>query len=125
MSRQRLLVVLLCYSNCISSFLSANGVCSAVRSPHAFYSRFRLPQAFPAHEVVVDHSTRSAPRRWHRRYRRRTIQDRVCCMSTQSGGYTAVLIIPTGVGAAIGGYAGDGLPVAKCVALDCFSIPCI
>lgn len=27
--------------------------------------------------------------------------------------YTAILIIPTGVGAAIGGYAGDGLPVAK------------
>ncbi|BAZ03965.1 DUF3326 domain-containing protein [Calothrix sp. NIES-3974] len=27
--------------------------------------------------------------------------------------YTAILIIPTGIGAAIGGYAGDGLPVAK------------
>ncbi|MFM6063657.1 MAG: DUF3326 domain-containing protein, partial [Microcystis panniformis] len=24
--------------------------------------------------------------------------------------YTAVLIIPTGIGAAIGGYAGDGIP---------------
>ncbi|NJL62377.1 MAG: DUF3326 domain-containing protein [Methylacidiphilales bacterium] len=27
--------------------------------------------------------------------------------------YTAILIIPTGIGAAIGGYAGDALPVAK------------
>ncbi|MEB3182324.1 MAG: DUF3326 domain-containing protein, partial [Nostocaceae cyanobacterium] len=30
--------------------------------------------------------------------------------------YTVVLIVPTGVGAAIGGYAGDALPVAKAVA---------
>ena len=30
--------------------------------------------------------------------------------------YTAVLIIPTGVGAAIGGYAGDALPVARAIA---------
>jgi len=30
--------------------------------------------------------------------------------------YTVVLIIPTGVGAAIGGYAGDGLPVARAIA---------
>ncbi|MEM6838426.1 MAG: DUF3326 domain-containing protein [Cyanobacteria bacterium P01_C01_bin.120] len=30
--------------------------------------------------------------------------------------YTAVLLIPTGVGAAIGGYAGDALPVARAVA---------
>ena len=27
--------------------------------------------------------------------------------------YTAVLVVPTGVGASIGGYAGDALPVAK------------
>ncbi len=35
--------------------------------------------------------------------------------------YTSVLIIPTGVGAAIGGYAGDGLPVARAIAAvsDC------
>lgn len=35
--------------------------------------------------------------------------------------YTAVLIVPTGVGAAIGGYAGDALPVAKAIAqvVDC------
>jgi len=30
--------------------------------------------------------------------------------------YTAVLIVPTGVGAAIGGYAGDALPVARAIA---------
>lgn len=30
--------------------------------------------------------------------------------------YTAVLVVPTGVGAAIGGYAGDALPVARVVA---------
>ncbi|MCM0588891.1 MAG: DUF3326 domain-containing protein [Gloeotrichia echinulata DEX184] len=33
--------------------------------------------------------------------------------------YTAVLIIPTGIGAAIGGYAGDALPVAKVLAEVC------
>lgn len=35
--------------------------------------------------------------------------------------YTAVLIIPTGIGAAIGGYAGDALPVARTIAqvVDC------
>jgi Protein of unknown function (DUF3326) len=30
--------------------------------------------------------------------------------------YTAILIVPTGIGAAIGGYAGDALPVAKTLA---------
>ena len=33
--------------------------------------------------------------------------------------YTAVLIVPTGVGAAIGGYAGDALPVAKAISQVC------
>ena len=35
--------------------------------------------------------------------------------------YTAVMIIPTGVGAAIGGFAGDALPVARALAsiVDC------
>ncbi len=33
--------------------------------------------------------------------------------------YTAVLIVPTGIGAAIGGYAGDALPVAKTMAKVC------
>ncbi|WP_414619763.1 DUF3326 domain-containing protein [Calothrix sp. CCY 0018] len=33
--------------------------------------------------------------------------------------YTAILIIPTGVGATIGGYAGDALPVAKAMAEVC------
>ncbi|CAM9637765.1 unnamed protein product, partial [Ectocarpus sp. 13 AM-2016] len=31
------------------------------------------------------------------------------------GSYTAVLVVPTGIGAAIGGYAGDALPVARAV----------
>ncbi|KAM3116049.1 DUF3326 domain-containing protein [Phormidesmis sp. 146-33] len=30
--------------------------------------------------------------------------------------YTAVLIVPTGIGAAIGGYAGDAMPVARAIA---------
>lgn len=36
--------------------------------------------------------------------------------------YTSVMIVPTGVGAAIGGYAGDALPVARALAsvVDCF-----
>ena len=33
--------------------------------------------------------------------------------------FTVVLIIPTGIGAAIGGYAGDALPVAKAMAQLC------
>lgn len=35
--------------------------------------------------------------------------------------FTAVLLIPTGIGATIGGYAGDGLPVARAMAsaVDC------
>ncbi|MBD2691037.1 DUF3326 domain-containing protein [Anabaena catenula] len=33
--------------------------------------------------------------------------------------YTAILIIPTGIGAAIGGYAGDALPVAKLISQVC------
>ena len=33
--------------------------------------------------------------------------------------FTVVLIVPTGVGAAIGGYAGDALPVARAIAKTC------
>lgn len=35
--------------------------------------------------------------------------------------YTVALLIPTGVGCAIGGYAGDGIPVARVLsqAVDC------
>ncbi|RMG14977.1 MAG: DUF3326 domain-containing protein [Cyanobacteria bacterium J055] len=33
--------------------------------------------------------------------------------------YTAVLIVPTGIGAAIGGYAGDALPVARVLSQVC------
>uniref|UniRef100_A0A453DSQ9 Uncharacterized protein n=1 Tax=Aegilops tauschii subsp. strangulata TaxID=200361 RepID=A0A453DSQ9_AEGTS len=35
--------------------------------------------------------------------------------------YTSVLVVPTGVGAAVGGFAGDALPVARALAAvaDC------
>ena len=33
--------------------------------------------------------------------------------------FTVVLIVPTGIGAAIGGYAGDALPVARAIASVC------
>jgi len=33
--------------------------------------------------------------------------------------YTALLIVPTGIGAAIGGYAGDAMPVARTLAAVC------
>ena len=35
--------------------------------------------------------------------------------------YTSVMIVPTGVGATIGGFAGDALPVARALAsvVDC------
>ncbi|MFB2835806.1 DUF3326 domain-containing protein [Floridanema evergladense] len=33
--------------------------------------------------------------------------------------YTVVLLVPTGIGAAIGGYAGDALPVARAIASCC------
>jgi hypothetical protein len=33
--------------------------------------------------------------------------------------YTVALIIPTGIGATIGGYAGDGLPIARAIAASC------
>ncbi len=33
--------------------------------------------------------------------------------------YTVALIIPTGIGAAMGGYAGDALPIAKAIAASC------
>ncbi len=33
--------------------------------------------------------------------------------------YTVALIIPTGIGATMGGYAGDGLPIAKAIAASC------
>jgi hypothetical protein len=35
------------------------------------------------------------------------------------GQYTAVIIVPTGIGAAIGGYAGDAIPIAKMLAQVC------
>lgn len=40
-------------------------------------------------------------------------------MKVQHQPYNAVLIIPTGIGASIGGYAGDALPVARAMAQIC------
>lgn len=40
-------------------------------------------------------------------------------MLTPSRPYTVVLIVPTGIGAAVGGYAGDALPVAKAFSRVC------
>lgn len=38
----------------------------------------------------------------------------VCALSMIVGDpYTAVMIVPTGIGASIGGYAGDALPSAR------------
>jgi hypothetical protein len=34
-------------------------------------------------------------------------------------GYNAILVVPTGINAAIGGYAGDAMPVAKGLASVC------
>ena len=36
-------------------------------------------------------------------------------MHSADCGYTAVMIVPTGIGAAIGGYAGDALPSARLI----------
>lgn len=36
-------------------------------------------------------------------------------MSSLKSSYNAVMIIPTGIGASIGGFAGDGLPSAKLI----------
>jgi Protein of unknown function (DUF3326) len=33
--------------------------------------------------------------------------------------YTVVLIVPTGIGASMGGYAGDAIPIAKALAASC------
>ncbi|KAL5722002.1 hypothetical protein ACHQM5_005573 [Ranunculus cassubicifolius] len=52
-------------------------------------------------------------------------RSRVSCSSSMSKfhtrPYTSVMIVPTGVGASIGGYAGDALPVARTLATvaDC------
>ena len=43
--------------------------------------------------------------------------DLTCYMSTHP--YTVALIVPTGIGATMGGYAGDALPIARAVAASC------
>jgi hypothetical protein len=49
------------------------------------------------------------------------INSQLSTVNCQLSPYTVVLIIPTGIGAAIGGYAGDALPVARAIAqvADC------
>lgn len=47
---------------------------------------------------------------------RRRTRARTPLCSLASAGYTAVTIVPTGVSAAIGGYAGDALPSARLLA---------
>ncbi|KAK1412042.1 hypothetical protein QVD17_32994 [Tagetes erecta] len=48
-------------------------------------------------------------------------QFRITCSNKFKRPYTSVLIVPTGIGASIGGYAGDALPVARTLAsvADC------
>ena len=44
------------------------------------------------------------------------------CLETQfKREYTSVMIVPTGIGAAIGGFAGDALPTARALSsvVDC------
>ncbi|TVU22077.1 hypothetical protein EJB05_31754, partial [Eragrostis curvula] len=63
--------------------------------------------------------SRAAPRRRNRaRNFSPSAQARAPCFKRP---YTSVLIVPTGVGAAIGGFAGDALPVARALAAvsDC------
>ncbi|KAL2532995.1 Uncharacterized protein Adt_06346 [Abeliophyllum distichum] len=57
---------------------------------------------------------------------RKAIRLRISCSSFHhpnkfKRAYTSVLIVPTGIGAAIGGYAGDALPVARALSsvVDC------
>ncbi|KAK7273797.1 hypothetical protein RIF29_14860 [Crotalaria pallida] len=60
-----------------------------------------------------------------RRFLTRCSKPTIFCSSSQSfkfkRQYTSVMIVPTGVGAAIGGYAGDALPVARALSnvVDC------
>lgn len=46
---------------------------------------------------------------------RQLSENRKCCTLSMILGdpYTAVMIVPTGIGASIGGYAGDALPSAR------------
>jgi Protein of unknown function (DUF3326) len=40
-------------------------------------------------------------------------------VNLENRAYTVVLIVPTGIGSAMGGFAGDGLPLAKAIAASC------
>ncbi|MCO5594424.1 hypothetical protein L7F22_048454 [Adiantum nelumboides] len=54
-----------------------------------------------------------------KRYRRKFEKLQVAAGSSIERPYSAVLIVPTGVGASIGGFAGDSLPVARAMASLC------
>ncbi|KAI4313807.1 hypothetical protein L6164_026757 [Bauhinia variegata] len=58
----------------------------------------------------------------HRRPTKQSIYCSYSCLSSQfKRQYTSVMIVPTGIGAAIGGFAGDALPVARALStvVDC------
>ncbi|XAR72265.1 hypothetical protein NMG60_11018846 [Bertholletia excelsa] len=56
-----------------------------------------------------------------RRNQRRTSCSYTCAANKFKRPYTSVMIVPTGIGASIGGFAGDALPVARTLAsvADC------
>merc|ERR1711871_887304 len=43
----------------------------------------------------------------------RLVTPRALAMRSSLSGYTSVMIVPTGIGASIGGYAGDALPSCR------------
>ena len=51
---------------------------------------------------------------WSSRYPQQRLRTSLKCL--KSDGYNAIMVVPTGVGASIGGYAGDALPSAKLLA---------
>ncbi|KAL2553384.1 putative lipoprotein [Forsythia ovata] len=73
----------------------------------------------PFHSAATGGSLRQLPQR-------KATRLRISCSSFHhpnkfKRAYTSVLIVPTGIGAAIGGYAGDALPVARALSsvVDC------
>ena len=51
----------------------------------------------------------------HVRHQRRA-QWPLAALAGSEHGYVAALVIPTGIGASVGGFAGDGMPVARAMA---------
>ncbi|PON98191.1 hypothetical protein TorRG33x02_060210 [Trema orientale] len=80
-----------------------------------------LSRPFPSFGVGNQAVVKSRPLTG-RRSRSSTISSLSLSHSTKwKRDYTSVMIVPTGVGAAIGGYAGDALPVARALSsvVDC------